>query len=392
MRLASSMVLVGRQPILDRHNRTVAYELLFRSGTENCFDGSDGSAATTTLITNAFLAIGCNRVLGKKRGFINFTRALLVGGHALMLPRDRVVIEILEDVEPDSEVIASCRKLKEAGYRIALDDITTASAPNPLLAYADYAKLDWLALGAGDRAQLCARFRKLGLRLLAEKVETEDDFEAALAAGCELFQGFYFARPEILSSRRVPTSKLACLRLLKEIQQTDLSFQRLEALIGPDVGLTQKLLYFANSAVFQHQQGVETLHQAFAHLGEINIRKWVTLAALPNMASGKPVELVTACLIRARFCELAAENSALRNRSSSCFLIGLLSLLDAMIGRPLEELVEDMGLEPHVEDAILGRSNDSDGMRAVLEMAVALSARTSPPRPAWRPPEGSRRR
>ncbi|MGA3024765.1 MAG: HDOD domain-containing protein [Bryobacteraceae bacterium] len=365
-------VLVGRQPILDRQSRTVAYELLFRSGTENRFDGSDGTAASTTVIANAFLTIGCNRVLGTKRGFINFTRTLLVEGHALMLPKDRVVIEILEDVEPDAEVVASCGKLREAGYSIALDDITAANSSSPLLAHADYVKLDWLALGSEDRSRLPGLFRKKGLRLLAEKVETKRDFECALSEGCELFQGFYFARPEIVSARQVGTSKLACLRLLGEMQKPDLDFERLERMVKPDIGLAQKLLRFVNVAAFTHPQNIESLSQAFYYLGEDNIRKWVMLAAVPKLAGGKPAELATASLVRARFCELAAEHSRLRDRSSSCFLIGLLSLLDAMVGRPLEELVEDLGLEAHVAAAILGRSPDDDGLRTVLEMAVAL--------------------
>jgi EAL and modified HD-GYP domain-containing signal transduction protein len=365
-------VWVGRQPILDRRHQTVAYELLFRSGTANRFDGSDGTAATTSVIADVFLTMGHNRVLGAKRGFINFTRALLVEGQAMTLPKDRVVIEILEDVEPDAAVIESCRKLKEAGYRLALDDVCAANALSPLLAYSSYVKLDWLALGAQDRRRLCARFREQGLRLLAEKVETKKDFESALAAGCELFQGYYFARPEILSARQVGTSKLACLRLLAEIQKPDLDFERLETLVRPEIGLAQKLLCFVNAAAFSHHQDIESLRQAFYYLGEDNIRKWVMLAALPKLAGGKPAELATASLVRARFCELVAERSRLHSRSSSCFLIGLLSLLDAMVGRPLRELVEDLGLEAHVADAILGRSRDDDGLRSVLEMAVAL--------------------
>jgi EAL and modified HD-GYP domain-containing signal transduction protein len=365
-------VLVGRQPILDRHNRTVAYELLFRSGTENRFDGSDGDAASTAVIANAFLTVGCNRVIGTKLGFINFTRALLVEGHAWMLPKDRVVVEILEDVEPDEQVIESVRKLREAGYSTALDDISTADELSPLLTYAVYAKLDWLALAARDRRRLCGLLHARGLRLLAEKVETKTDFESALANGCELFQGYYFARPEILSAREVPTSKLASLRLLHELQKPDLKFERLEELVRSDIGLTQKLLYFVNSAAFAHRRSIESLSQALIYLGEDNIRKWIPMAALPRVADGKPGELVTVSLTRARFCELAAEHSRLRSRRSSCFLVGLLSLLDAMVGRPLEELVENLGLEAHVANAILGKPGADDGLRSILQLAVAL--------------------
>jgi EAL and modified HD-GYP domain-containing signal transduction protein len=229
-----------------------------------------------------------------------------------------------------------------------------------------------MSMAEGCRAPLCEHFRNSGARLLAEKVETKEDFESAVACGCELFQGFYFARPEILSARQVPTSKLACLRLLSEIQMPDLNFESIEELVRPDIGLTQKLLFFVNSAAFPRRGRIGSLPQALTYLGEGNVRKWVTLAALPKLASGKPAELVTASLIRARFCELAADHAQPRMRASSCFLIGLLSLLDAMVGRPLAELVEELGLQAPVADAILGRSPAGDGMRALLEMAVAL--------------------
>jgi len=364
--------LVGRQPILDANNRTLAYELLFRSGMENRFDGSDGDSATGAVITNTFVTIGCNRVLGGKRGFINLTRTLLVEEKALILPSNRVVIEVLENVEPDAEVMEACRKLKSAGYRIALDDVTAANFESPLMLYARYAKLDWPAIEESDRRRICGQLKRKGVRLLAEKVETKAAFQAARSFGCELFQGFYFAHPEILSARQVPASKLACLRLVGEIQREELDFAKLEAIVRVDVGLTQRLLTFANSAIFSCGRHISTLSHAFVVLGENNIRRWVTMAALSSMASGKPAELVTLSLTRARFCELAAENSGLRRRSSSCFLIGLLSLLDVMIGTPLSELVQELGLESHVSQAILGASPDGDHLASVLRLTVAL--------------------
>jgi len=366
-------VLVGRQPILDRNQNTVAYELLFRSGNGNAFDGSDGTAATSAVLANACLTIGCNRVLGKKKGFVNFTRDLLLEGRALTLPRDRLVIEILEDVEPDAEVIRSCQELRAAGYTIALDDVTAAATDSPLLACAHYAKIDWMDVQRADRRWVCEQVRKTGTRLLAEKVETKEEFEAALSYGCELFQGFYFARPEILAAREVPSSKLACLRLLAEIRKPDLEFDRIEALVAADIGLTKKLLFFVNSAMFTLQYRVESLAQAFSYLGEEGIRKWVLLAALPQMADGKPGELVTASLVRARFCELAAEHASMRDQSGSSFLVGLLSLLDAMVGRPLPEMLGEMGLDQRLTEAILGEPGASvSPLRGFLEMATAL--------------------
>lgn len=364
-------VLVGRQPILNRQERTVAYELLFRSGTSNEFDGSDGQAATQAVVANTFLTIGSQRVLGDKQGFINFPRRCLVQDSGLLLPRQRVVIEILEDVAPDAEVLAACRRLKEAGYTLAVDDVVETTAALPFLSYADYIKLELPALSMAERRRVCAYFVGKGLRVLAEKVETREDFEAALGAGCELLQGYYFARPEIVTGRQVPVSKMTCLRLISEVQRPDLDFDGLEKIVRLDVGLTRKLLCFVNSAAYPRLHQIDAIGQAFMSLGERNTRRWVTLATLPTLTSGRPDELITTSLVRARFCELVAEKMDRGRSAPGYFLTGLLSLLDAMIGRPLEELVGEMGLEAVVSDAILGRPG-GDGMRTALEMAMAF--------------------
>lgn len=365
-------VLVGRQPILDRQKHTVAYELLFRSGTANRFDGSDGSVATSTVIANTFLSIGCARVLAGKRGFINFPRRLLVEDSGFLLPRERVVIEILEDVEPDAQVLKACGRLKGAGYALALDDVVETATAVPFLEYTDYAKIELPALDRDERQRVCQYFLHKGLRLVAEKVETREDFETALGDGCELFQGYFFARPEIVSERQVPVSKMTCLRLISEVQRPELDFDQLEGIVRLDIGLTRKLLCFVNSAAFARPGQIDAIGQAFVSLGERNIRKWVTLAALPTLASGRPAELITASLVRARFCELAAEKLGRHSSAPGYFLTGLLSLLDAMIGRPLDELVADMALDRCVADAILGSPGAGDGMRRALEMATAF--------------------
>jgi EAL and modified HD-GYP domain-containing signal transduction protein len=326
--------------------------------------------ATTTVIRNSFLTIGSNRVLASKPGFINFPRELLVDRSALCLNSDRLVIEILEDVEPDTEVVDACIRLKEAGYRLALDDIVDTNASSPLLPYADYAKVDIQALGQQDRRSVCGHFRRKGLTVLAEKVETRADFNSALKDGCELFQGYFFAKPEILYGRRVPTSKLACLRLVSEIQKEDLDFGRLERLVRCDVGLVRMLLCFANAAAFHFS--VKNITQAFLRLGEERIRKWVTLAALPGLADGRPAELITTALVRARFCELVAEKAGQGKRAPSCFLVGLLSLLDAMIGLPMEELLDDMALDRKISRAILAAPNHEEGLRPFLDLALCF--------------------
>jgi EAL and modified HD-GYP domain-containing signal transduction protein len=365
-------VLVGRQPILNRRGKTVAYELLFRSSAENRCVETDGAMATRSVIRNSFLTIGSNRVLASKPGFINFPRPLLMDRSALCLSSDHVVVEIPEDVEPDEEVVAACMQLKARGYRIALDDISDINAFAPLLKYADYAKIEFPALGQQDRRRFCDHFRQKGLTVLAEKVETRADFQSALKDGYQLFQGYYFAQPEILSGRQVPTSKLARLRLLSEIQNGNLNFGRLEKIVRRDVGLVRMLLCFVNSAIYYSWRSVESIAQAFVWLGEENIRKWVTLAALPALAHGQPPEIVTTALVRAKFCELLAKHTGRGNQSSACFLMGMLSLIDAMIGLPMEQLLNDMALDKSISGAILAAPNDGRGLRPFLDLALCF--------------------
>ena len=367
-------VFVGRQPILNRRKKTVAYELLFRSGMSNRFDGTEGNLATATVISNTFITMGADRALGSRMGFLNFPREFLLEGNGFLLPRDRVVIEILEDVEGDGPVVEAARKLKESGYRLALDDVSRADQAAPLLPFVEYVKLDFRAMEGEERRRVAAHFRSKGVRLVAEKVETEEDYAEAAEDGFELFQGYFFARPEIISAREVPASKGNCLRLLSEIHQPELDFDGLAKLISQDLALARKLLCFVNSAAFPFRKRIESIFRALVALGENSIRKWASMAALPSLASAGADELVNTSLVRARFCELAAEESKARLHAGSCFLVGLFSLLDAMIGRPLEELMEEMALDPVLAAAILRKPGEPTGRSAVLELAMAFES------------------
>ncbi len=336
------------------------------------YSGTDGTLATNTVITNSFLEIGCGKVLGSKRGFINFTRDLLTEDRAFLLPRERVVIEILENITLDAPVIQACRRLKEAGYAVALDDVVDSRAVGPLIRLADYAKIEFPALNTTQRHEICRYFHEQGLQIVAEKIETDADFKTALSDGCELFQGYFFARPEIVSGRQIPSSKMACLRLISEAQRRDLDFDRLESIVRLDIALARKLLCFVNSAAFSFRHEVHTIAQAFVCLGENRIRKWVSMAALPALATDRPAELVTASLVRARFCERASEGMAYSHRAASCFLVGLLSLLDTMVGRPLDEVLGEMALDEQITSVLLNKNDADQQMRSIFEMALAF--------------------
>ena len=318
--------------------------------------------------------MGFDRVLGNKLGFLNFPRQTLLDDSAHLLPPGKVVIEILETVEPDEQVVSACQRLKQSGYRVALDDVISTEQAGPLLPYADFAKIDFRGLPEGERARVGRHFRKHGLRLLAEKVETKADFESALASGYELFQGYFFARPQIITAQEVPSSKLTCLRVISELHREELDFRRLEELIRRDVGLVRKLLCFVNSAAFPFRKRVDSIFRGLVALGEDNIRKWAAMAAIPTLARDKPDELVEAALVRGRFCELAAGASGIAGSSANCFLVGLLSLLDVMIGRPIDELVSELALDSLVSNAILRKPSSEPVSRtiALLELAIAF--------------------
>jgi c-di-GMP-related signal transduction protein len=371
-------IFVGIQPILDRHNRTFAYELLFRSGTSNGFDGTDAVAATRAVLSHTFLSIGAEKILGSHKGFVNFSRESLLDGSITALPPSRIVIEILETVAVDSVVLDACRLLRRAGYQIALDDFVMRPDFEPLLELADFIKVDFRATSREECRRLAQSTSGTRARMLAEKVETMDEVNEALAMGYEYFQGYFFARPQIVSASEVPSYKLNSLRILKELHKPELDFKRLEWLTRMDVSLARKLLRYVNSAVFGCTVPVHSIQHALVLLGESETRKLLSLALLPSLVSDKPLELVRMALVRGRTCELIASGSALGDRAGDCFLMGLFSLLDAMMGRPLDALIGGLGLAGDVCAALTAQSAPGDAIQTVYDICLACeSADTS---------------
>jgi c-di-GMP-related signal transduction protein len=366
-------LLVARQPIFDARLQVFAYEVLFRSSMNNAFDGSEGNAATSKVINAVFGSAGSDHLLGGKAAFLNFPRALLVSGAASVLPPKTTVIEILEDVEPDEPVIEACRRLRGQGYQLALDDFVPQKAPHPLIPLADFLKVDFRATTADEQRSAAARFGDQ-LQLLAEKVETRDEFRRAARQGYEYFQGYFFARPEIVSARQIRGTKVNYLRILSELRNSELDFNKLTALLKREHALAYKLLRFVNSALFSRREPIESIHQALTFVGEDAARKWLLVVGLLDLTSDRPAELATSTLIRARFSELLAERSELRDRREDCFLMGMFSRLDAMLGRPLEELLEDLNLHEEIVRALLERSQTGDRLPDLWSLIMAYEA------------------
>ena len=361
-------VFVARQAIFDRKLKIYGYELLFRSRQVSSFDGSDSDMATLQVMANVFLSIGADKMLGGGHAFINCPQSLLADDRLALLPPKTTVIEILESVQPAPEVIAACRSLKAQGYQLALDDFTGQAGYEPLIDLADIIKVEFPALCVAERKAICKKFQKRGIRMLAEKVETREEFEQALDMGYDLYQGYFFARPATVRSREVAGYKNHYLSILREIHKPEVDHKQIAKLILQEVSLAHRLLRYVNSAAFERIGDVGSIAEAVALLGDEGIRNWVWLAALPKLASDKPNELVISAMIRARFCESIAPWTALSGRASDLFLMGLLSFLDAMLDRPLKELLAELHLPRDVERALLGARSAKDRLATVYAL------------------------
>jgi len=372
-------VFVARQAIFDTKKRVVAYELLFRSGMENAFPkGMSGDVASAKVIGDALTTFDFDSLTGGKKAYVNVTRQVLCDGLYTILPARRTVIELLESVSADAETLAAVRSARAAGYEVALDDFVSNAATEPFVPMAQVLKVDFMATLGPERRRIGERTRKQKIQLLAEKVETADDLRDAEAAGYTLFQGYFFQRPEIVSRADIPPAKITYVRFLRELQGEDLDWGRIEDVIKTDVSLAMKLLKFLNSASFGWRSRVTSLRQAMVLLGERPFRKWASLIAIMGMTQDRPPELALVSLARARFCERLCPLAKLAGRELDAFLVGLMSSLAAMVGRPLEELVAEIGVSPDVDAGLLGETTPLGRVRALaLAFEDAAWARVS---------------
>ena len=357
---------LARQPIFNWRRVVYGYELLFRSGLDNFFSHTDGDAASAST-ADTMILFGIERLTEGKRAFLNCTREFLVRDYAMLLPKDRVVIEILESVKLDEELLAACRRLKAQGYLLALDDFKDSPEWEPLISLADFIKVDLLATPPEEQARLAKKFASDKLRLVAEKVETHEDFKRTLDCGYSYFQGYFFSRPEVLRRHDIPPNKLNYLRLLQAANQADMDIQSVAERVKAEASISYRLLRYLNSSAFFLASEVHSIPHALSLLGERGIRRWVSLVAVACMADDKPQELVMLPLIRARFCELLAPRAGLGNVSNDLFLLGLLSAIDAILDMTMADILNELKIRSDIRDALLGTKN---GLRDVFDVAL----------------------
>jgi len=360
--------VAARQPIFDAHQQVFGYELLFRSGFENCFIFPDGDVATSRVL-DSFMIEGLEALWRPQKAFINFTRNALLNGFANLLPSQTLTVEILEEIEPDPPVIEACLKLKQQGYQIALDDVTTLEKRQPLLELADIVKVDFALTDDGQQQEIARRLRMTGVKLLAEKVETRDQFEKAAGWGYHYFQGFFFCQPQIISAREIPAFKTAYLQLLHAVHRPELNFGEIERILRRELSLSYRLLRYLNSPLFGLRGEVRSLRHALSMLGEQHVKRWAALFSTMMLASDKPPELLVISLTRACLCELLARPLAGETDSADFFLLGLFSLIDALLGRPMEDILEGIPLAAGIKVSLLGGNNL---YREVYECVLAV--------------------
>ena len=347
------MRYVARQPILNADESVLGYELLFRDGVVDYFSSPDSDAASRSTL-DASLLLGLDVLCDGRLAFINCTRDLLLNDYITLLPPDRVVVEILETVPADEPVIAACRRLKKAGYMIALDDFVPGDPREPLTRMADIIKVD---VRQNSLAESAAIFRQRGeqCRLLAEKVETRAEFLATRKAGFAYFQGYFFRRPELMRAREIPANRMNYLRLLKAVSRAELDPRELENAIKGEASLCYRLLRYLNSPLFGFPAEIRSVRHALVMLGEREVRRWLRLATTLVAGQSRSSDLVLAALVRARFCELLAPS--LQPGHPDLFLVGLLSLMDAILGIPMALVLAGISLDQETTALLLGRSS-----------------------------------
>ena len=351
--VAGGLRYVARQPIMDLRGRIHGYELLFRAGPEAVFRG-DGNLATRTMLDNT-VVYGLDRLTGGLPAFVNCTSESLIDDLVHILPSSMTVLEILESLDPTPSLVNACRRHKASGFRLALDDFTWKPKFDPLVELADYIKVDFMQTDAAERQSLLKRLNLVTVALVAEKIETQKEYRLACKEGFTLFQGYYFCRPMLMENRKVPANRLSQIEILQMLRDDSIELRKLTRLVKRDASLTYRLLRLVNSPMCAVRQEVRSIQAALLAVGEETFRRIATLAITSELNTGQPAEILRMAFVRGRFCELAACLCALDPTEQ--YLLGLLSLLPAMLRVPMEELTPALPLREEIRQALEGEAN-----------------------------------
>ncbi len=358
-------IFIARQPIYDRNLAVVGYELLYRSGNMDVAVFNDADQASRDTILNSFLHIGIDNLVGSALAFINLPENFVINEALTPMFKEQSVLEILEDTEARPEVIDGIKRLKQEGYRIALDDFRHREKLDPFLELADFVKIDVSEKNEDEIQADIDYLQGRSLKAVATKVETAEIHNACLKMGFDYFQGFFFCRPQLVKQKYMPANKLVVLNVLSKLQDPELEIDDLEAVLAQDVTLSYKLLRYINSAAFSLRSEVESIKDAVVLLGLINIKHWISLILMSKVVANKPKELIVTALVRGKMCELLAKKYK-PDIAPQMFIIGLFSVLDALMDTPMIELLDTVILSMPIKLALL----DMEGEHGELYQQV----------------------
>lgn len=348
-------IYVARQPIFDSDYNVVAYELLYRDGDMNLFKGNIAdNVATSIVLMNSYLNFGIYSLVGDARVFINFDGHLIKSGIPELLNKDKVVIEILESVEPDHKLLGKMKRLKELGYTLAIDDYTADYGYEEVTNLCDIVKVDFIQCSREEIESVVERLKESNKLILAEKVETKEEFQWAKSLGFDYYQGFYFSKPSIEKRKALWGSALQYVRLMNELNSPEPDYEALSDIILMDVSLTYKLLKLVNSNT-RLQYEIKSIKQALAMLGVKKFSRWLSLAMVRNICKQETDEVVRYAMIRSNLLKEIGINSDLKDSVDELALLGTLSILDAILEMDMEKVVDSLPVSNEIKDTLLGK-------------------------------------
>lgn len=362
---------IARQAILNRDKELYAFELLFRDGEENCFPDIPPDEATSKILTDSHLDLGLEDISAGKPVFINFHQDTLLHRFPTSLDPKNVVIEVVETVKPTPELVYACKTIKDMGYNLALDDHDFDPQWDVLLPFIDIIKVDIVECNEKILIDNIGKHAESNIKLVAEKIETMEDFEKYRDLGFDYFQGYFFAKPEIIKQKKLPTSKLSLIELISASSAVEFDLDKVNTIIERDVSLSYKLLRFINSPLVNKSNEISNLRHALNYMGQVEVRKFIALLALANLGDNKPVELLHLSLVRAKFCELVGQAKSLNNNLPTGFLLGLFSLLDALLDQPMNSIVQKLPIGENIKVALCGEKSE---LRLFLSLIRAFEA------------------
>lgn len=348
---------IARQPILDLNQNVVAYELLFREGENNCCPDIDPDQATSNILSNNHLTLGVENITNDLPAYINFHSNTLINDFPSFLDPSKVVIEILEDVSASDALLSACKQLSEKGYQLALDDYDFDPKWQRFFPYINILKIDVLAYSMLEISRLVRSLNHTKITLLAEKVETAKQFEQTRLLGFSLFQGYFFARPEMLKQKKVTSAKQKILALIGHANDEQLDFDTMGNIFSSDPGLTYKLLRFINNPCYGRSQEITSLKHALIYIGDVELKKFIALLALADLNQNKPSEIIRLSLIRAKFCEHISLFQQNQENPPKAFLTGLLSFIDGILDQTLITLLDILPVHTDIKRALLTNDN-----------------------------------